>query len=254
MIKGININQGYSDKLVLKNLNLNIYENKLTSIIGPNGAGKSSLLGVLTRLLPLKDGNVFIDDVNLKDLKSLDISKKIGILKQSNNLNIKLSIYDLVSFGRYSYSKGFLNNFDKDIINKSLNYLNLLDIKDSYLDELSGGQRQRAFIAMILAQDTKYIFLDEPLNNLDMKYSSETMNILKKLVKDLKKTIIMVVHDINLASVYSDYIIAMKNGLIYKEGIVSDVITKEVLDKVFDFNFKIEKINNKNICLYEENL
>lgn len=254
MIKGININQGYNDKLVLKNLNLNIYENKLTSIIGPNGAGKSSLLGVLTRLLPLKDGNVFIDDVNLKDLKSLDISKKIGILKQSNNLNIKLSIYDLVSFGRYPYSKGFLNNFDKDIINKSLNYLNLLDMKDSYLDELSGGQRQRAFIAMILAQDTKYIFLDEPLNNLDMKYSSETMNILKKLVKDLKKTIIMVVHDINLASVYSDYIIAMKNGLIYKEGIVSDVITKEVLDKVFDFNFKIEKINNKNICLYEENL
>jgi iron complex transport system ATP-binding protein len=163
---------------------------------------------------------------------------------------MRLTIEELVSFGRFPYSQGRLTDEDWDYINNAIEYMKLRDIKDKYLDQLSGGQRQRAFIGMIIAQNTEYILLDEPLNNLDMKHSVEMMKILRNLVDDYGKTIVLVLHDINFASCYSDYIFALKDGKVYKEGDINVIITKEVLDNIYNIDFDIQDIENKKICVY----
>lgn len=135
-------------------------------------------------------------------------------------------------------------------INQALSYMKLDDLKDKYLDQLSGGQCQRAFIAMIIAQDTDYIFLDEPLNNLDMKHSVEMMKLLKRLVEDFGKTVVVVIHDINFASVYSDHIVALKNGRIVKEGPAEEIIETSVLEDIYDMTILIQEIDSQRIGVY----
>lgn len=174
----------------------------------------------------------------------------MSILKQSNQLNIRLSVRELVNFGRFPYSKGRLTKSDEQAVDQALSYMKLESIQDKYLDELSGGQCQRAFIAMVIAQDTEYIFLDEPLNNLDMKHSVEIMKLLKRLVEDLGKTIVIVIHDINFASVYSDYIVALKNGEVIREGPTETIIQTSVLKDIYDMDIPIETVNGQRICVY----
>ena len=128
--------------------------------------------------------------------------------------------------------------------------MQLKEFENRYLDELSGGQRQRAYIAMVIAQNSDYIFLDEPLNNLDMKHSVEIMKILRKLCDELKKTVVIVIHDINFASCYSDYIVALKDGKLIKNGLAEETIQKEELENIYEIDFHIENINNRNICIY----
>ncbi|MDZ5034672.1 ATP-binding cassette domain-containing protein, partial [Clostridium perfringens] len=132
----------------------------------------------------------------------------------------------------------------------ALEYMKLTDIQDKYLDELSGGQKQSAYIAMIVAQDTDYILLDEPLNNLDMKHSAEMMKLLRKMVNDLGKTIIIVIHDINFASCYSDNIVALKDGKLAENGNWENIITEDSLSKLYEMNFNIREVNNQRICIY----
>ena len=174
----------------------------------------------------------------------------MSILKQSNHMSVRLTVRELVSFGRFPYSQGRLTKEDENMIDVSLQYMRLVEIQHQYLDELSGGQRQRAFIAMVLAQDTDYIFLDEPLNNLDMNHSVEMMKLFQQLVKDLGKTIVVVLHDINFASVYSDHIVALKEGQVIKEGSVDEVIQTEALEHIYDMRIPIEVIRGERICLY----
>jgi iron complex transport system ATP-binding protein len=174
----------------------------------------------------------------------------MSILKQSNQLNIRLSVRELVNFGRFPYSKGRLTKSDEQAVDQALSYMKLESIQDKYLDELSGGQCQRAFIAMVIAQDTEYIFLDEPLNNLDMKHSVEIMKLLKRLVEDLGKTIVIVIHDINFASVYSDYIVALKNGEVIREGPTETIIQTSVLKDIYDMDIPIETVGGQRICVY----
>ncbi len=162
-------------------------------------------------------------------MKSNEFAKKVAILKQSNFMNVRLTVDELVSFGRFPYSRGHLTEEDKQIVAQSLDYMNLTDIKDMYLDQLSGGQKQRAFIAMVIAQDTDYILLDEPLNNLDMKHSVQIMKTLRKLVDELGKTVVIVLHDINFASVYSDRIVALKDGKVIHEGKTEEIINTKNL-------------------------
>ncbi|MBK1994168.1 ATP-binding cassette domain-containing protein, partial [Campylobacter novaezeelandiae] len=178
------------------------------------------------------------------------LAQKISILKQQNNLNLRLSIEELVSFGRFPYSQGRLNSQDKEKINEALNYTGLYEIKDKYLDTLSGGQKQRAFIAMIIAQDTEFILFDEPLNNLDMKHCVQTMNLMKNLIKDFNKSIIVVLHDINFASIYSDEILALKDGKIVKFDHTEKIINSEVLKEVYDMEIPLVEFKNKKVCLY----
>lgn len=128
--------------------------------------------------------------------------------------------------------------------------MNLEDMQHNYLDELSGGQRQRAFIAMVIAQDTDYILLDEPLNNLDMKHSVQIMKILRKLVDELGKTVVIVLHDINFASVYSDRIVALKNGRVVKDGPTNDIINSDALKEIYDMDIPVQEQNGCRICVY----
>ncbi len=151
---------------------------------------------------------------------------------------------------RFPYSKGRLNDIDQKKIDEAIDYMVLRDIEDQYLDELSGGQRQRAFIAMVIAQDTDYILLDEPLNNLDMKHSVQIMKILRRLVDDLGKTVVIVLHDINFASVYSDRIVALKNGRVVKDGPTHEIIQSESLKEIYDMDIPIQQLNNCRICVY----
>lgn len=250
MINIKNISKKYGNKPVLKNISVAFPENSLISIIGPNGAGKSTLLSIMSRLISSDGGEVIIDGKSISDWDTNELSKTISILKQSNHTSLKLTVYELVSFGRFPYCGGRLTDEDKMHIDGAIDYMKLGDISNKYLDELSGGQAQRAYIAMTIAQNTKYIFLDEPLNNLDMKHSVSMMKTLKTLCADLSKTIIVVLHDINFASVYSDYILALKDGELFNMAKTESIIAAHTLSELYNMDINIKQVNNKNICIY----
>ncbi|AIM16870.1 iron ABC transporter ATP-binding protein [Neobacillus sedimentimangrovi] len=250
MIQVKSLSKFYGEKAVVEDVSVTIQPRKITSFIGPNGAGKSTLLSMISRLLDADTGEVLIDNTNVKKMKSNDFAKRVSILKQSNYMNVRLTIRELVSFGRFPYSKGRLTEEDERIVDQSLEYMHLSDLQHRYLDELSGGQRQRAFIAMVIAQDTEYILLDEPLNNLDMKHSVQIMKILRRLVDDLGKTVVIVLHDINFASVYSDWIIALKDGRVVKDGPTEEIIQSSALKEIYDMDIPIQDMGNCRICVY----
>ncbi|MGM0866006.1 MAG: ABC transporter ATP-binding protein [Bacillota bacterium] len=240
----------YGKKLVVEDVTVTIQPGQITSFIGPNGAGKSTLLSMVSRLLDSDSGEVILGQDDLRKMNSDDLAKRVAILKQSNFLNVRLTVRELVSFGRFPYSKGRLTEEDERAVNQSLDYMNLADLEGNYLEELSGGQRQRAFIAMVIAQDTDYILLDEPLNNLDMKHSVQIMKILRRLVDDLGKTVVIVLHDINFASVYSDRIVAMKNGKVIREGSTDTIIQTQTLKEIYDMDIPVQQMNDNRICVY----
>lgn len=250
MIKVNKIVKKYGDKSVVDNVSLDIEKGKMISLIGPNGAGKSTVLSMIARLTDLDGGEVIIDGKELSKWDTRELSKTISILKQSNDIDLRLTIKELVEFGRFPYTQGNLNDEDKKHISDAIQYMQLEDIEDKYLDELSGGQKQRAYIAMVIAQNTEYILLDEPLNNLDMKHCVQMMKVIRSLVDDLGKTVVTVLHDINFASCYSDIIIAMKEGEIYKEGETLSIIEQNVLEDLYKTEFKVKEIEGKRICVY----
>lgn len=250
MIEVKNISKKYGSKAVVNNVSFQIKRGKITSFIGPNGAGKSTVLGMMSRLLKKDSGEVFIDGKEISKWDTKELSKVMGILKQSNHLNVRLTIRDLVAFGRFPHSQGNLTAEDQVKIDEALAYMQLEDIQHKFLDELSGGQRQRAFIGMVLAQDTDYIFLDEPLNNLDMKHSVQIMKMLRRITDELGKTVVIVIHDINFASCYSDEIIALQDGEIAVTGTVNEIMQASTLSKLYDMDFNVQEINDKKICVY----
>lgn len=240
----------YNEKKVVEDVSLTIEEGTITSFIGPNGAGKSTLISMISRLIAQDGGDIHIQGKNVSKANSNQLAKKISILNQSNNIQLKLTIRELVSFGRFPYSKGNLTPEDWEKVDEAIDYLELRDMQHKHLDELSGGQRQRAYIAMVVAQDTDYILLDEPLNNLDMRHSVQIMKTLRRLVDERGKTIVIVIHDINFASCYSDQIVALKEGRIVKQGPICDVIDECVLKDIYDMEFNVQEINNQRICVY----
>lgn len=250
MIEVRDIMKQFGEQTVVHPTTLTIKKGMITSFIGPNGAGKSTLLSIISRLIGMDAGKVLIDGKEISAYKSNDLAKKISILKQSNQINIRLTVRELVSFGRFPYSQGRLSKEDWVYVDEAIDYMKLREIEHKHLDQLSGGQCQRAFIAMVIAQDTDYILLDEPLNNLDMKHSVEIMKLLKDLVENRGKTIVIVIHDINFASVYSDRIAALKNGRIVKEGPADDIIQTPVLKDIYDMDIPIQQIGDQKICVY----
>ena len=183
MIATKGIQKSYGEKKVVDNVTIELPKEKIIAFVGSNGAGKSTVLSIISRTLSKDLGEVYIDEVELKNWKTQVLAKKLSILKQTNHLNIRLTVKELVEFGRFPYSKGKLTKEDEKKVEEAIDYMELKELQDRYLDELSGGQRQMAFIAMVIAQDTEYIFLDEPLNNLDMRHSVQIMKVLKRLIK-----------------------------------------------------------------------
>ncbi|HHO2026185.1 TPA: ABC transporter ATP-binding protein [Staphylococcus aureus] len=247
MIQVGNLTKTIHNQTILEDISIVIEKGKLTSLIGPNGAGKSTLLSAICRLIRFDEGEVKIDGQLMSDYKNNDLSKKISILKQTNHTEMNITVEQLVNFGRFPYSKGRLTKEDHEIVNDALDLLQLQDIRHRNIKSLSGGQRQRA---MTIAQDTEYILLDEPLNNLDMKHAVQIMQTLQMLAHKMNKAIVIVLHDINFASCYSDQIVALKNGRLVKSDLKDNVIQSNVLSDLYDMDIQIEHIRNQRICLY----
>ena len=231
-------------------VNLEIPKGKVISFIGPNGAGKSTVMGIISRLIAKDSGLVSFDGTELEKWKSKELSKRLAILTQSNNIQMKLTVRELVAFGRFPYSGNRTTKEDEEIIEQAIAYMELEAFRDRFIDELSGGQRQRALIAMVIAQDTDYILLDEPTNNLDIYHATNMMKIVRRLCDELEKTIILVLHEINYAAFYSDYICAFVDGKVAKFGTVKEVMTKETLSEIYKVDFEILEIEGKPLSIY----
>ena len=250
MLQIKNLSKQYDGKTVVHDVSFHIPKGKVISMIGPNGAGKSTVMGILSRLIARDSGLVEFAGKDISHWKSKELSKRLAILTQSNNIQMKLTVRELVTFGRFPYSGGRTTPEDQEIIDRAIAYMELEDFQDRFIDELSGGQRQRAMIAMVIAQDTEYVLLDEPTNNLDIYHATNMMKIVRRLCDELGKTVILVLHEINYAAFYSDYICAFKDGKIAKFGTVEEVMTKENLAEIYQVDFEILTVAGKPLSIY----
>lgn len=240
----------YDGKTVVDGVSFAIPKGKVTSLIGPNGAGKSTVMGMISRLVARDGGIIDLEGKDIGKWNSKELSRRLAILTQSNSIQMKLTVRELVSFGRFPYSGSRITQEDQKIIDRAIRYMELEEFQDRFIDELSGGQRQRALIAMVIAQDTEYVLLDEPTNNLDIYHATNMMKIVRRLCDELGKTVILVLHEINYAAFYSDYICAFKDGKIAKSGTVEEVMTKENLSRIYQVDFEILTIAGKPLSIY----
>lgn len=249
MITVQSVTKRYAETPVVDGVSLQIPRGGVVSIIGPNGAGKSTLLRMVSRLLAMDDGSVRVDEIDVSRAGS-ELAKRLAIMRQDNHVTARLTVRDLVAFGRFPHSHGRLTALDVAQVDRVLGYLDLHDLAERFLDELSGGQRQRAFLAMVLCQDTDYVLLDEPLNNLDMRHSVQMMRLLRNAADELGKTIVMVLHDINFASCWSDRIIAMRGGAVAFEGAPDELMQRDVLQSIYDMDIDVLDVQGRRIACY----
>lgn len=240
-----NLKFGYREALVLKGLSFNIKKGEFVSIIGPNGSGKSTLLKTLNNLYKPNSGDILIEGKNVEDYRKKDLAKIVGFVPQDTTIDYEFTVEDIVMMGRHPY-KGRFQKEDKadyKIVNDVMEMTNTLKFKDSLITEISGGERQRVIIAKALAQNPSIILLDEPTSHLDINHQIDLLNLLRTLNKEKGTTIILVIHDINLAARFSDDIILLNEGEIIGSGDPKDVITAENIEKAYNLDVAIE--NNK---------
>lgn len=240
-LRADHITVAYDKQVIIPQLSIDIPPHQITTIIGANGCGKSTLLKALTRILPLQEGTIYLDGQAIATLPTKEVAKKMALLPQVLEAAEGISVYDLVSYGRFPHQSGLgqLNDKDRETINWALEVTQTTSFARMAVDELSGGQRQRVWIAMALAQDTDTIFLDEPTTYLDLNHQLEVLELLQKLNRESQKTIVMVLHDVNLSARFSDYMIAMKEGSIRYSGPVSEIMTSDILGEIFQIEAQI---------------
>lgn len=247
------ISVSYEDRQIVQDLSIQIPDRKITTIIGSNGCGKSTLLKAITRIVPHQRGQIVLDGQSIQRVNTKELAKQLAILPQTQESASGLLVEELVSYGRFPYQKAFgqLSKKDREIIEWALDVTNTFAFRHQPVDSLSGGQRQRVWIAMALAQDTEIIFLDEPTTYLDMAHQLEVLELLKKLNEEENRTIVMVLHDLNQAVRFSDHIIAMSDGRLIRSGKPEEIMTPDILKKVFHINAVIGKDprTSKPICL-----
>lgn len=234
-----NLRVGYTpDRPVISDLSLNIPGGQVTTIIGPNGCGKSTLLRAIGRLIPSQGGEVHLGDTDIGSMKRKDIAKTIGVLPQSPISPPGLIVSDLVSRGRHPHQSWIRqwSSSDEEEVNAALEMTDVAELADRSVDSLSGGQRQRVWISMVLAQHTDVLFLDEPTTYLDLAHSIEVLDLVNRLRRDLDRTVIMVLHDLNLAIRYSDNLVVMRDGDLIATGKPEEIITSELLKEVFELD------------------
>ncbi|WP_214400908.1 ABC transporter ATP-binding protein [Pseudonocardia lacus] len=226
---------GYDDRAVVQGLDIDVLDGKVTAIVGANACGKSTLLRGLARLLAPREGAVHLDGTALAELRTLDIAKVLGLLPQTPVAPDGITVADLVSRGRYPHQGWFRRwtDDDQDAVARALEATGTADLIDRPIRELSGGQRQRVWVAMALAQDTDLLLLDEPTTYLDINHQVELLRLLRRLNADSARTIVVVMHDLNLACRYCDHLVAMADGAIVAEGAPTEVVTAELVEKVF---------------------
>lgn len=243
------VNMKYDRDLVVKDVSFTLPDAGITALIGPNGAGKSTLLCGIGRLMPLVSGEVRVDGKALSTWKADALARRIAILRQENHLSVRLTVAELVMLGRHPHSKGAIRAEDREKVAAALECVDMVSLADRYLDELSGGQRQRAFVAMTLAQDAKYLLLDEPLSALDMRHARDMMRHLSHVARTRQLSVIIVIHDINTAAAYADRLVAIKEGAIIASGTPSEVMSPAVLSRVFDVEVQVGSIAGRPVAM-----
>ena len=250
MIDVQNLTKTYGRTNVVDNVSLTIPRGGIVALVGPNGAGKSTLLSVMSRLLKPTSGRVMLDGQDVTRTPGAELARKLTVLRQDNTVTTRMTVEDLVGFGRFPHSRGHLTATDRDEIEQALDHMALGPIRDRFLDEVSGGQRQRAFIAMALAQNTDFVLLDEPLNNLDIKHAVAMMGIFRRLAEEFGKTVVVVLHDINFASCYADRIVALRDGRVVHDGIPADVIKPDVIQDIYGIGTSVHEIEGQRLVYY----
>ncbi|WP_030422634.1 ATP-binding cassette domain-containing protein [Streptomyces sp. SCSIO 75703] len=250
MITLTQVAKRYTSEVAIGPVDLTIPAGGLTALVGPNGAGKSTLLTMIGRLLGIDSGAIEIAGYDIAGTDSKDLAKIVSILRQENHFVTRLTVRQLVGFGRFPHSQGRLTREDEEIISRSIDFLGLRALEGRYLDQLSGGQRQRAYVAMVLAQDTDYLLLDEPLNNLDMRHSVQMMQHLHRAATELGRTIVIVLHDINFAGHYADRICAVKDGTVRHVGNPDEIMRDDVLTDIFDTPVQVVDGPRGRIAVY----
>ena len=250
MIQIRNVSHIIGSQTILNNISLDIPQGGITALIGPNGAGKSTLLSLMARLQPLQTGSVHYNDLDIRTTPTAELARTLAIFTQEHSIMSRISVRDLLMFGRYPYHQGKPGKEDKAVVAMALQEFQLEPLAHRYLGELSGGQRQRAMIAMVFCQSTEYVLLDEPLNNLDMYYARSLMQLLQRLTHEHSRTTVVVLHDINQAAAYADFVVAMKNGEVLLQGQPNDVFTPANIKQLFDVDAQVLDYEGKKLIVH----
>jgi len=245
-----NLGKAWGGKTALGGVSVEFPAQRVSALIGPNGAGKSTLLMLLARLLKPDGGDIVLDGRNIADIRRADYARQVATLRQSPGLNLRLTVQELVNFGRFPHSRGALTAEDRQAVDAAIAFFSLDELRHAWLNELSGGQRQMAYLAMTIAQQTPVLLLDEPLNNLDIRHAVHIMQALRRLCDEQGRTVILVIHDINFAANYADHIVALKNGALHFDGAAQTVMTETNLSDLYGLDFEILRGTRGCLCNY----
>jgi len=249
MLSARRLKVGYEERVIIEDLSLSIKQGGITAIIGPNGCGKSTLLKTLSRMIPAMEGEVILEGTNLQQMKSKKVSQKICLLSQHNNAPGDLTVEQLVYYGRLPHKKWYESKTgdDQTLVDWAIEETGLTKYKQTPIAALSGGERQRAYIAQALCQKTDILLLDEPTTYLDVSYQLDLMELICEINQKFKITVVMVLHELNQASRYSDRLVIMKNGEIISDGIPNKIINQKIIQDVYQIECEIDQdpISNK---------
>lgn len=250
MIKVEHLNYSIGSQTILRDVTTSIPKGGITALVGPNGAGKSTLFAHIARLLPIQQGKISIDDLDVIHTAGEVMAKKVAILRQENPISSRITVESMLMFGRYPYHKGRPKAEDKAIVEDTLQHFHLVELRHRYVTELSGGQRQRVMVAMVFCQSTDYLLLDEPLNNLDMYHARQLMQQLHRIAHQHQRSIVVVLHDVNYASAFADYIIGMKDGRVVLEGKPREILTEDNLEMLFNVRAPVVDVDGKSMVMH----
>ncbi|MEU7475199.1 ABC transporter ATP-binding protein [Lentzea sp. NPDC042327] len=240
-LEATSLSVGYGERLVVDSLDLAVLGGTVTAVIGPNGCGKSTLLRALGRLLPARSGAVLLDGKAIDSMPTREVARVLGMLPQAPSAPEGLTVADLVARGRHPHQSWYRqwSSDDAAAVDAALEMTGISDLADRTVDELSGGQRQRAWISMALAQGTDLLLLDEPTTYLDLAHQIDVLDLVQELHASMGRTIVMVLHDLNLAARYADHVVAMRGGRIVAQGTPAEVLTEEMLLEVFGLDARV---------------
>lgn len=250
MIRIENVSLSYRDVPILRDITLSLDRGGIIALVGPNGAGKSTLFSLMARLQPLQSGRITIDDLPVDRTPSRQLAQRLAILRQDGAVASRLTVRELVSFGRFPHHQGRPGVDDLALVHAALEQFELQALSERFIDTLSGGQRQRAMVAMTFCQGTDYLLLDEPLNNLDMFHARQLMRSLRAIANERQRTAIIVLHDINQAAAYADRIVAMRDGRVIADGTPNAVLTEDNLEAIFGYRMQIAQMGGKPFVLH----
>lgn len=255
MISVENLSAGYNG-FFIKDINFNVEKGEIFGIIGPNGSGKTTILRAISKVIPIKGGRVLFNGADIRKIGFREFAQNVGVVSQVNEVHFDMKVFDLVLLGRIPHQRFlFTTHNDIEIVKRSLEILGITELKNKYISQLSGGERKLSFISKALAQEPKVLLLDEPTTHLDIYHQVKILNIIKRLKRELNITIIIVLHELNLAIEYCDRLLLLNNGEVYKIGEAQEVLTKETIKGVYHSNVILQEnpiTHKKHILLMPE--